>query len=338
MERVINPDFCKELGPLSDEDLNLDKNRATFIIKKKFRRISGRRRLGLLWMILDPIVTSFVYLFVFTVLRASAKVETIFIGITLFRLMQISLKTGMNSIDDFSGGLKAERVRTRVLKSSMIKYRIIDSFLQSFGVALILLIGYNIPLLGMIMFLLIAQIIGFLSENIGFPQLLNINTIIYSPTWKKIVTFKEVVSKFKIHPENFCLAKSLCGDPSDNINGIKGAGFKTIAKRYPQMENDKFVSIDELINLTNDNIEKGSKIKLYKNILENEDLIRRNWKLTYLDIGSLSAEHIKKIEYSISNFKSNFDKFGAIRLCLKKGIKTIDMDRLFLSFKNIGEN
>ena len=116
MERVINSEYCRELGSLSPKDLELDKNRTMFILKKKFRRISGRRRLGLIWMILDPIVTSLVYLFVFTVLRASTECTNIFIGITLFRLMQVSLKAGMNSIDDFSGGLKAERVRTRVLE------------------------------------------------------------------------------------------------------------------------------------------------------------------------------------------------------------------------------
>ncbi len=185
MERVINSDFCKELGDLNTEDLNLDRNRSSFILKKKFRKISGRRRLGLLWMILDPIVTSFVYLFVFTVLRASTKVESIFIGITLFRLMQLSLKAGMNSIDDFSGGLKAERVRTRVLTSSMIKFRIIDNFLQSFGVALILLIGYKVPLLGIIVFLLISQIIGFLSEGLGMNL---------APIAKNIPDLKNVVN------------------------------------------------------------------------------------------------------------------------------------------------
>jgi ABC-type polysaccharide/polyol phosphate export permease len=167
MERIINPDFCKEIGEYGSQDIKLDKNRSTFILRKKFRNLSGRKRLGLVWVILDPIVISLVYLFVFTVLRASTRVETVFIGITLFRLMQVSLKTGMNSIRDFTGGLKAERVRTRVLINSMIKYRIIDNFLQSSGVALILLIGYNVPVLGIILFLLTAQVIGFLSEGLG---------------------------------------------------------------------------------------------------------------------------------------------------------------------------
>ncbi len=167
MERIVNPSFCKETGQLSQEDLDLDKKRMKFILKKKFRHMSGRKRLGLIWLILDPIVVSLVYLFIFTVLRASTRVESIFIGITLFRLVQVSLKTGMSSIKDFTGGLKAERVRTRVLTGSMIRYRIIDNFLQSGGVALILMIGYNVPTLGIFAFLLTAQVIGFLSEGVG---------------------------------------------------------------------------------------------------------------------------------------------------------------------------
>jgi len=167
MKRVITLESCKEVGDLTPEDLKLDGNRMKFILKKKFRHISGRKRLGLIWMVLDPIVISLVYLFVFTVLRASTSLQTIFIGITLFRLTDKSLKSGMNSIEDFTGGLKAERVRTRVLKGSMIRYRMIDNFLQSFGVALILFIGYGVSSFGIFSFLMIAQAIGFLSEGVG---------------------------------------------------------------------------------------------------------------------------------------------------------------------------
>lgn len=167
MKRVLNSEFCKEIGELGPNDIKLDNNRMKFILKKKFRHMSGRRRLGLIWLVLDPIVVSVVYLFIFTVLRASTRVESIFIGITLFRLMQVSLKLGMNSVKDFTGGLKAERVRTRVLTGAMIRYRIIDNLLQSGGVALILFIGYDVSLSGIGIFLLLAQLIGFLSEGVG---------------------------------------------------------------------------------------------------------------------------------------------------------------------------
>ncbi|MAT48969.1 MAG: hypothetical protein CMA27_03970 [Euryarchaeota archaeon] len=183
MERVITSEFCKEVGELSPEALKLDRNRMKFILKKKFRNLSGRKRLGLVWMVLDPIVVSLVYLFVFSVLSARTSIVTIFVGITLFRLTQNSLKIGMNSIKDFTGGLKAERVRTRVLIGSMIRYRTIDNFLQSFGVALILLLVFDAPLIGIISFLIISQLIGFLSEGVGMnlaplvkkvPDLINV--------------------------------------------------------------------------------------------------------------------------------------------------------------------
>lgn len=192
MERIINSDFCKEVGELSTKDLSLDKNRTKFILKKKFRKLSGRKRLGLVWMILDPIVISLVYLFVFTVMRASTSVESVFIGITLFRLMQLSLKTGMNSIQDFSGGLKAERVRTRVLSNAMIRYRIIDNLLQSSGVALILLLIYDVSFVGVIIFLLFAQFIGFLSEGLGMnlaPVVKNIPDISHLINYILMVLF-----------------------------------------------------------------------------------------------------------------------------------------------------
>ena len=102
MERVITSEFCKEVGELSPEALKLDRNRMKFILKKKFRNLSGRKRLGLVWMVLDPIVVSLVYLFVFSVLSARTSIVSIFVGITLFHLPQNSLKIGMNSIKDFT--------------------------------------------------------------------------------------------------------------------------------------------------------------------------------------------------------------------------------------------
>ena len=70
MERVITSKSCKEVGALGPDEIKLDRNRMKFILKKRFRHLSGRKRLGLVWIVLDPIVISLVYLFVFTVLRA----------------------------------------------------------------------------------------------------------------------------------------------------------------------------------------------------------------------------------------------------------------------------
>ena len=114
------------------------------------------------------------------------------------------------------------------------------------------------------------------SSDRDFYQLLDKNTIIYSPTWKKLVTSIEVRDKFGISPDNFCLAKSICGDVSDNIKGVPGVGFKTVAKRFPEMKENNTVTIQDIIDASRERIKDGSKIKIYQRIVDSESLIRNS--------------------------------------------------------------
>ena len=175
-----------------------------------------------------------------------------------------------------------------------------------------------------------------ISSDKDFYQLLDKNTIIYSPTWKKFVTEKEVIEKFQVSPQNFCLAKSICGDISDNINGVPRAGFKSIASRFPQLKEKECVTISEIINVSHLTIADGSKIKLFKNIVDCEDLIKRNWRLIYLDTSNLAEIQIRKISYIIDTFAPSKNKMEAIRILLKEGIQTFNIDRMFLSLTCIG--
>jgi len=158
---------CKETGDLSEEDLRIDKIRSSFILRNKFRKIAGKRRLGILWIAFDPIITSIIYLFVLTVLRSKAEPESLFIGITLYRILSNSLKSGCVSVTDFSGGIMAERVRTRSLIPPIIQYRIIDTVVSTIGAALILSLFFHVPSEGIVGFLLISQLVGFLFEGLG---------------------------------------------------------------------------------------------------------------------------------------------------------------------------
>ena len=175
-----------------------------------------------------------------------------------------------------------------------------------------------------------------LSSDKDYYQLLDAATIIFSPTWKKLVTLKEVTAKFKVSPENFCLAKSICGDVSDNIDGVKGVGFKTLSKRFPELGSADDVSIQDIVNKARDEINNGSKLKIFQEIACSEDLIRRNWKLIYLDTSNLSEEQIRKIEYTTDTFAPGHNKIGMMRLLIKEGIQTFNVDRLFLSLNYVG--
>tara|TARA_R110002020_G_scaffold37124_19_gene112071 strand:+ start:4402 stop:5364 length:963 start_codon:yes stop_codon:yes gene_type:complete len=173
------------------------------------------------------------------------------------------------------------------------------------------------------------------SSDRDFYQLLDPNTIIYSPTWKKLVTSNQVIEKFGISPENFCLAKSVCGDPADNIAGVERVGFKTLSKKFPKMASKKSVSIDDLMQECNNMINEGNNLKSIKNISNSEGLIRRNWKLIYLDTHQLSASQIDKTNFTFDNFTINRDKIKTMRTLIKEGIQTFNVDRLFLSLNQI---
>ena len=121
------------------------------------------------------------------------------------------------------------------------------------------------------------------SSDKDFYQLLDSKTLIFSPTWKKFVSFKQVLNKFAISAENFCLAKAICGDKSDNIPGVKGVGFKVLSKRFPFLGENNFFTISDILSECTRQIENGSRVKVFKEILENDNVIRRNLKLIRLD-------------------------------------------------------
>ena len=63
-------------------------------------------------------------------------------------------------------------------------------------------------------------------------QLLRHNVICYDPRAKKRTTRKSFMEEWGVTPEMWPHVKSLAGDSSDNIEGIRGVGLKTAAKYY----------------------------------------------------------------------------------------------------------
>ena len=186
MNRTIDAISCREEEELSTSELVLDRERSAFILRKKIRSVSGRKRLGLAWIVIDPIVTSLIYLFVLTILRARSDPESLFIGIVLYGVLQNSMKSGIASIKDITGGFKAERVRTRTMVMSTIKYRLIDTTASTIGVAGILFFFYKIDFTGVILFIFVSTILGITFEGIGLslslimrriPDLVNVTNL-----------------------------------------------------------------------------------------------------------------------------------------------------------------
>jgi hypothetical protein len=75
----------------------------------------------------------------------------------------------------------------------------------------------------------------------------------------------------------------------------------------------------------------GSKVQIYKNIVEQQDIVRRNWKLMHLDISNLSGDQIKKINDSVSNYTPKKNKLEMMRIFIREGVQDFDVDSFFMT-------
>ena len=69
------------------------------------------------------------------------------------------------------------------------------------------------------------------SSDKDFLQLINENVIVYRPTEKEFYNREMIKNKFGVLAENFILYKTLLGDNSDKIPGVKGLDEKGILKK-----------------------------------------------------------------------------------------------------------
>ena len=129
-----------------------------------------------------------------------------------------------------------------------------------------------------------------MSTDKDFLQLVDDNTIVWSPTKKKIYNKKVVKEEFGIESKNLLLYRVLDGDKSDNIPGVYGCGIKTVIKRFPELTEDTKLSVDDLITLSEQKKEETKgKIKLYNDILEAKKQILLNRELMQLDDVDISG-------------------------------------------------
>ena len=137
--------------------------------------------------------------------------------------------------------------------------------------------------------LLVKSNIIIMSTDKDFLQLVDDRIKVWSPTKKKLYDQQMILDEFGIHPSKFLLYRVLDGDKSDCIDGIKGAGLKTIIKYIQPLTKQENFDLDDLINYC-ENSDK--KIKLLENIKNNHKLLYRNYLLMQLLNVDIS-NHIK---------------------------------------------
>lgn len=172
------------------------------------------------------------------------------------------------------------------------------------------------------------------SSDHDFYQLVSDRVIIWSPTLKNFVDTQKIIDRYDIHPNNFCLAKCVAGDPSDNIPGVKGVGYKSLSKRFQMLKEASEYNLTDLLKDAA-KFSTESKVKIFPEIVQNKKLIERNLRLIRLDINNLSHEQIKKIETSIDSFEASWDNLGMHRLLKRNSIENIDLLRYNPILRNL---
>jgi len=174
------------------------------------------------------------------------------------------------------------------------------------------------------------------SSDKDFFQLLTTTTktVQYRPVQKELLNQNSILEKFNVHPTNFAMARAMEGDKSDNINGIEGLGLKTIAKRFPFLKDKKAATFADLLDYCLQK-SKETNVKAYQKILENEDILRRNYHMMQLYSPILSINAKKVIRETIKNPDCSFNKTELIKMMIKDGFGEINFIDLFQHFNRI---
>ena len=130
------------------------------------------------------------------------------------------------------------------------------------------------------------------SSDKDFLQLVDNNIEVYAPVKKKTFTKDNIFEELKVLPVNYNLVKALLGDNSDNLQGVKGLGIKTVVAEFPKLLTEK-TDLDYVYKVAEEKLE-GKKI--FAKILHNWDRVETNFKLMDLHDTSLDSKEVEYVE------------------------------------------
>ena len=157
------------------------------------------------------------------------------------------------------------------------------------------------------------------SSDKDFLQLVNRNVIVYRPMEKKYYTEDVMREKYKMPAKNFILYKTLLGDSSDKIKGIKGLGEKGIFKKFPELT-EGVLTFDDVFNICE---QKFKDHVVYARVIQGVDELEKNYKIMDLSnpmIGENDKKYLdevvktKDLNYIPKQFIAmyNEDKLGGM--------------------------
>jgi DNA polymerase-1 len=153
-----------------------------------------------------------------------------------------------------------------------------------------------------------------LSSDKDFLQLVSDNIHVWNPLKKQKIDKTKLKELYGVHAENFIWYRVMDGDKSDNIDGVKGCGLKTLLKRLPVLETDARLTVDELMRLAE---EQKGEYKVFQTILDSKKIIERNFQIMQLEDPDISGITKLKINDRFNESIEPLDKMKFIGFGMK---------------------
>lgn len=167
------------------------------------------------------------------------------------------------------------------------------------------------------------------SSDKDFFQLLDDKTILYRPTQDQVLNKNKILEEYSIHPNNFALARAMAGDKSDNLDGVKGVGLATVAKRFPFFSKEEECFVEDIIEYCHS---QETNLKVYDRVLEEVETINSNYKIMQLYSPTISVQGRMRINETLEAHIPEFNKTELRKLMHADGIGEISLNSLFESF------
>jgi len=170
------------------------------------------------------------------------------------------------------------------------------------------------------------------SSDKDFIQLLDDKTILMRPVQDEILNKNRVIEEFKIHPNNFALARSIVGDKSDNLDGVRGVGLVNLAKKFQWLAEEERYTTDDIFEKC-ENTKEGGKI--FESILAEKEKICLNYQIMQLYQPNMSLQSQRKSDYVLDNFVPEFNKTEFLKSSIMDGFADLNLNELFTTFNRM---
>ena len=161
------------------------------------------------------------------------------------------------------------------------------------------------------------------SSDKDFLQLVNKNVVVYRPMEKKYYTEEVFKAKYKMSPQNFILHKTLLGDASDKIKGVKGLGEKGLLKKFPELS-ERDLTFNDIFEICE---KKFKDHVVYARIIQGVEDLEKNYKV--MDLSNPMMDKNEK------NYLNEVAKSKELNYIPKQFISLYNEDQLGGMIRNL---